>query len=209
MSTHLCDGAAGVAAGADEAADEAQRALADEGHDREQRAARALRTAEYNSTIGGQRAWGASRSSSGNDCVGDPQRRPADRPHDAGTAPSSRARLCKLLPHLKQPTLCTITDGLGPADALTCTKKEKKHSTTMVLAKELLARPRPTHSTPAMVWQDHSHQRRPRMPNRLANTSEIIPPAQTRAVGVNVHCDDGASMPWVHIEGRTSLSRDL
>ena len=36
---NLCNGAAGVAAGANEAADKAQRALADEWNDREQRAA--------------------------------------------------------------------------------------------------------------------------------------------------------------------------
>ena len=60
---------------------------------------------------------------------------------------------------------------------LTWTKNEKKQSTTMVLANELLARPSPMHRTPAMVWHDHSHQRRPRMPYLLAKKSEIMPPA--------------------------------
>ena len=46
----------------------------------------------------------------------------------------------------------------------------------MVWANELLARPRPTHSTPPMVWQDQSHQSRPRMPYRFATMSEMMPP---------------------------------
>jgi len=66
----------------------------------------------------------------------------------------------------------------GNFGRLTWTKKEKKQRTTIVLLKELLARPRPMHRTPPMVWQDHSHQSRPRMPYRFATMSEMMPPTR-------------------------------
>ena len=80
--------------------------------------------------------------------------------------------------------------ALGRCEMLTWTKKEKKQRTTIVLVKELLARPRPMHRTPPMVWQDHSHQSRPRMPYRFATISEMMPPARRvrrRAETANHH----------------------